>query len=60
MVTLVGELDIAGTQLRAWTAALAHRYNAEQVTFDCSRLIIVDAYGVGVLLNITRKFGGGM
>lgn len=60
VVALVGELDISGTQLlRDLTGSLASRYDASQVTFDCSGLTFIDAHGIGVLISINRRFGAG-
>lgn len=59
-VELVGELDLATVEtLDHGLSALGSRYDAEQLTIDCSRLDFVGATGLTSLLALTRRMAGG-
>lgn len=58
MIVLAGDLDLcAAEHLRERTHGLVHRYDLDQVTFDCTRLRFLDAYGVRLLLDLMKRFG---
>jgi anti-anti-sigma factor len=60
VVALQGELDVVGADdLRQELRGLVHRYDADQVTFDCGELRFLDTSGVVALLHGIRAMDGG-
>ena len=58
LVVLAGELDLkTAPQLERAVGALVRRYDADQVTFDCSELTFIDAFAIGRLAAAIRRFG---
>ena len=59
-VALRGELDLSSSPvIHAELLPLADRYEAGQITLDCSELRFVDVWGMGQLLRVAALAGGG-
>lgn len=59
-VELRGEVDIlAADDLRDALRGLAFRYDAEQITIDCSGLSFIDLSAIGQLIALSNRLAGG-
>ena len=59
-VELAGEVDIlAADDLRDALRTLAFRYDADQITIDCSRLSFIDLSAIGQLIALSNRLAGG-
>ena len=59
-VELEGEVDIlAADDLREALRGLAFRYDADQVTVDCTRLSFIDLSAIGQLIALSNRLAGG-
>jgi anti-anti-sigma factor len=59
-VELQGEVDIlAADDLRDALRGLTFRYDADQITIDCSRLSFIDLSAIGQLIALSNRLAGG-